>query len=102
MWWPATTSTLCGQSHLTRYVDQIQLLAVAAFVRAAEGAERAGAPGHAAALFGSAAELHEQDGQRRCRGPSWEQAAEAWIAEQANTQRSKCRRTCAGTPRRTR
>jgi class 3 adenylate cyclase len=62
-------------------VGQIQLLAVAALVRAAEGAERAGALGRAAALFGSAAELHEQEGNAAAAARVWEQAAEAWIAD---------------------
>jgi hypothetical protein len=62
-------------------VDQIQLLAVAALVRAAEGAERAGALGRAASLFGSAAELHEQGGNAAAAARVWEQAAEAWIAD---------------------
>jgi len=62
-------------------VGQLQLLAVAALVRAAEGAERAGALGRAAALFGTAAELHEQGCNASAAARVWEQAAQAWIAE---------------------
>jgi class 3 adenylate cyclase len=62
-------------------VPQLRLLAVAGLIRAADGAKRAGALGRAAALFWTAAELHEQGYNAAAAASALEQAAEAWIAE---------------------
>ena len=61
-------------------VGQLRLFAVAALARAAEGAKRAGALGRAAALFWTAAELHEQGCNASAAASALEQAAETWIA----------------------
>ena len=64
---------------------QIRGQAIAALIRAAERAERTGAPARAAASYATAAELTAPTGRRaawtgsRCRGPLWERAAQAAI-----------------------
>jgi class 3 adenylate cyclase/tetratricopeptide (TPR) repeat protein len=56
-------------------------LAIAASRRAGERAERAGAPGDAAALYQRAAELCERQGELGAAADLWERAAEGWMAE---------------------
>ncbi len=60
---------------------QLRDLAIEASRRAGERAERAGAPGHAAALYQRAAELHERQNESVAAAALWERAAEAWMAE---------------------
>ena len=60
---------------------QLRDLAIESSRRAAERAERAGAPGHAAALYQRAAELHEQQDESVPAAALWERAAEGWMAE---------------------
>jgi class 3 adenylate cyclase/tetratricopeptide (TPR) repeat protein len=56
-------------------------LAIEASRRAGGRAERAGAPGHAAALYQRAAELCERQNETATAADLWERAAEGWMAE---------------------
>ena len=56
-------------------------LAIGALTRAAERAERAGAPGRAATIFQNAADLEEQQDQTAAAGTFWERAGNAWVRE---------------------
>jgi class 3 adenylate cyclase/tetratricopeptide (TPR) repeat protein len=60
---------------------QLRNLAIEASRRAAERAERAGAPGHAAALYERAADLYERQNELAAAADFWERAAEGWMAE---------------------
>jgi hypothetical protein len=61
--------------------EELCELAIEACRRAGGRAERAGAPGHAAALYERAAELCQRQSETAAAADLWERAAQGWMAE---------------------
>jgi class 3 adenylate cyclase/predicted ATPase len=62
-------------------IGQLRDLTIEYSRRGAERAEQVGAPGHAAALYQRAADLHELQNRPVAAAALWERAAEVWMAE---------------------